>query len=58
MTVSSWWRIVIATGHNVVQAINYSTYTTKADVWSFGILIHEIVTYGDLPYGDWNNQEV
>ena len=51
MVISAW-------NHAYWQAINYSTYTTRSDVWSFGVLLHEIVTYGEVPYGDWNNQEV
>ncbi|NXU43190.1 LCK kinase, partial [Drymodes brunneopygia] len=32
------------------EAINYGTFTIKSDVWSFGILLTEIVTYGRIPY--------
>ncbi|MEQ2162846.1 hypothetical protein GOODEAATRI_024102, partial [Goodea atripinnis] len=32
------------------EAINFGTFTIKSDVWSFGILLTEIVTYGRIPY--------
>lgn len=32
------------------EAINYNKFTIKSDVWSFGILLTEIVTYGRTPY--------
>lgn len=32
------------------EAINYGVFTIKSDVWSFGILLTEIVTYGRIPY--------
>lgn len=32
------------------EAINFGSFTIKSDVWSFGILLMEIVTYGRIPY--------
>ncbi|KAF1769652.1 hypothetical protein GCK72_001469 [Caenorhabditis remanei] len=40
------------------EAANYNRFTTKSDVWSFGILLTEIVTYGRLPYPGMTNAEV
>ncbi|XP_064381252.1 tyrosine-protein kinase Lck isoform X2 [Dromaius novaehollandiae] len=40
------------------EAINYGTFTIKSDVWSFGILLTEIVTYGRIPYPGMTNPEV
>jgi len=32
------------------EAINFGVFTIKSDVWSFGILLTEIITYGRIPY--------
>uniref|UniRef100_A0A8C7H9C3 Tyrosine-protein kinase n=1 Tax=Oncorhynchus kisutch TaxID=8019 RepID=A0A8C7H9C3_ONCKI len=40
------------------EAINYGTFSIKSDVWSFGILLTEIVTYGRIPYPGMSNPEV
>ncbi|OCT78143.1 tyrosine-protein kinase FRK [Xenopus laevis] len=32
------------------EAVKYNKFTVKTDVWAFGILIFEIVTYGKMPY--------
>ncbi|XP_075032784.1 tyrosine-protein kinase Srms [Mixophyes fleayi] len=40
------------------EALAYSKYSTKSDVWSFGIVIYEIYTFGDLPYKGMTNQVV
>ncbi|XP_056283407.1 tyrosine-protein kinase Blk [Pseudoliparis swirei] len=40
------------------EAINFGTFSIKSDVWSFGILLTEIVTYGRIPYPGMTNTEV
>uniref|UniRef100_A0A673N2Z5 Tyrosine-protein kinase n=1 Tax=Sinocyclocheilus rhinocerous TaxID=307959 RepID=A0A673N2Z5_9TELE len=40
------------------EAINFGTFTIKSDVWSFGVLLTEIVTYGRVPYPGMTNPEV
>ncbi|XP_033738390.1 tyrosine-protein kinase Src42A-like [Pecten maximus] len=40
------------------EAANYNRFTIKSDVWSFGILLTEIVTYGRIPYPGMTNAEV
>nr|XP_056709381.1 tyrosine-protein kinase Blk [Euleptes europaea] len=40
------------------EAINYGVFTIKSDVWSFGILLTEIVTYGRCPYPAMTNTDV
>ncbi|XP_075453778.1 tyrosine-protein kinase FRK isoform X2 [Ascaphus truei] len=32
------------------EAIRYGKFTIKSDVWAYGILLYEIVTYGKMPY--------
>ncbi|XP_063315591.1 tyrosine-protein kinase HCK-like [Pelobates fuscus] len=40
------------------EAANYGSFTIKSDVWSFGILMMEIITYGRTPYPGMSNLEV
>ncbi|XP_078411296.1 tyrosine-protein kinase Srms [Cetorhinus maximus] len=40
------------------EAANYQRYSVKSDVWSFGVLLYEIVTYGKEPYERMTNKEV
>ncbi|XP_033032961.1 tyrosine-protein kinase Blk [Trachypithecus francoisi] len=40
------------------EAIHFGVFTIKADVWSFGVLLMEVVTYGRVPYPGMSNSEV
>jgi len=40
------------------EAAMYGHFTIKSDVWSFGILLHELITYGRYPYPGMNNAQV
>ncbi|XP_042231060.1 tyrosine-protein kinase SRK3-like isoform X2 [Homarus americanus] len=40
------------------EAFLHNYFTIKSDVWSFGILMMEIITYGAVPYPGMGKQEV
>eukprot|EP00794_Sanderia_malayensis_P004977 gene4977-5627_t len=40
------------------EAALSKSFSIKSDVWSFGILLYEIVTYGRIPYPGMTHQEV
>ncbi|RWS30392.1 tyrosine-protein kinase Src64B-like protein [Leptotrombidium deliense] len=40
------------------EAALYGKFSIKSDVWSYGILLYELVTHGQVPYPDMHNREV
>lgn len=40
------------------EAIAYRKFTSASDVWSFGIVFWEVMSYGERPYWNWSNQDV
>ncbi|XP_028969176.1 tyrosine-protein kinase transmembrane receptor Ror-like [Galendromus occidentalis] len=40
------------------EAILYGKFTAESDVWSFGVVMWEVFSYGCQPYYGYNNQEV
>ena len=40
------------------EALLYYRFTIKSDVWSFGIVLYEIITFGRFPYPGMTNEQV
>ena len=40
------------------EAALYNRFSIKSDVWSFGIVIYEVLTYGRFPYPGMTNEQV
>uniref|UniRef100_A0A8C7U6T4 receptor protein-tyrosine kinase n=1 Tax=Oncorhynchus mykiss TaxID=8022 RepID=A0A8C7U6T4_ONCMY len=40
------------------EAIAYRKFTPSSDTWSYGVVMWEVMSYGERPYWDMSNQDV
>uniref|UniRef100_A0ACB8FTG3 Ephrin type-A receptor 5 n=1 Tax=Sphaerodactylus townsendi TaxID=933632 RepID=A0ACB8FTG3_9SAUR len=40
------------------EAIAFRKFTSASDIWSYGIVMWEVVSYGERPYWEMTNQDV
>ncbi|RVE49506.1 hypothetical protein evm_005847, partial [Chilo suppressalis] len=40
------------------EVLNYTRFSSKSDVWAFGVLMWEVFTCGKVPYGRMKNSDV
>ncbi|XP_045123539.1 tyrosine-protein kinase SRK3-like [Portunus trituberculatus] len=40
------------------EALLLQKYSSKSDIWSFGVMLMEIITHGAVPYPGYSNQQV
>lgn len=60
----SWSSVLLHQGSKVPvrwtapEAFQHRKFSSASDAWSFGILMWEVMSYGERPYWDMSNQEV
>ena len=58
MSIGHLAEVLDIYGWTAPEAIKYRIFSTASDVWSFGILLWEIMSAAKRPYGDWDNFKV
>lgn len=44
--------------HVNLQVVERREFSSASDVWSFGVILFEMWSFGKKPYGEMQNQEV
>ncbi|OXB77343.1 UNVERIFIED_CONTAM: hypothetical protein H355_002335 [Colinus virginianus] len=52
-TTTVWWLLQAAP-----EAIAYRKFSSASDVWSYGIVMWEVLAYGERPYWNMTNRDV
>jgi tyrosine-protein kinase Srms len=42
---------------SAIEVLKTGTYTPKSDVWSFGVMLWELFSFGNVPYSGLSNME-
>lgn len=40
------------------EAISHTKFTCSSDVWSYGVVAWEVMSFGERPYWNWSNTDV
>ena len=40
------------------ESLNNGIFTSSSDVWSFAVTLWEMFTFGEVPWGDFDNEQV
>ncbi|CAK9304075.1 unnamed protein product [Gordionus sp. m RMFG-2023] len=57
ITLTSDTSLDIPTRWMALESLKYKEFSQKSDVWSFGILLWEIASYGTIPYSEIINDD-
>jgi serine/threonine protein kinase len=55
---NAYFLVQIPVRWTAPEAITHRKFSSASDVWSFGVVVWEVTSFGERPYYDWSNQDV